>query len=81
MGTSLTMIQHERRMSRSTTERTNNGAGKLGIEVSETESEPQKRAVAGVGSPIKEWLCRVSRLNLASRSAENAAMRNAAYGK
>lgn len=37
-------------------------------------------AFAGVGTPMKEVVCRVSRLNLANRKAEKAAMRNAVYG-
>ena len=35
-----------------------------------TVSEPQNNALAGVGIPIKEEVCRSSRLNLASRRAE-----------
>jgi hypothetical protein len=35
-----------------------------------------KRAFAGVGTPIKESVCLVSRLNLASRTAENIGIRN-----
>ena len=42
-----------------------------------TMSEPQNRALAGVGSPMNEVVCRSSRLNLARRSAENAAITKA----
>ena len=38
---------------------------------------PQNRALAGVGSPMKLLVWRVSRLNFARRRAENAAMRKA----
>lgn len=34
-----------------------------------------KRALAGVGNPIKESLCLVSILNFAKRTAENMGMR------
>ena len=40
----------------------------------------KKRALAGVGNPIKEDVWRVSRLNLASRKAENTGMINEIYG-
>lgn len=40
-------------------------------------SEQMNSAVAGVGTPINESVCRVSMLNLASRRAENTAMINA----
>ena len=43
-----------------------------------TISEPQNRALAGVGTPMKEVVWRSSRLNLASRNAEKAAMMKAA---
>ena len=43
-------------------------------------SELQKSALAGVGKPINWLLCRVSRLNLANRKAEKAAIRKALYG-
>ena len=46
-----------------------------------TTKEPQNKALAGVGRPIKEWLCRVSILNLPNRKAEKAAMIKAVYGK
>ena len=46
-----------------------------------TMSEPQKRALAGVGNPMKEVVCRSSRLNFASLSAEKAAMMNAVNGR
>lgn len=42
-----------------------------------TVSEPQNNALAGVGIPIKEEVCRSSRLNLASRRAEKTAIRKA----
>ena len=38
---------------------------------------PQKSALAGVGSPMNPMACRSSRLNLARRSAEKAAMTKA----
>lgn len=41
------------------------------------KNEPQKRALAGVGKPMKEVVCRVSRLNLANLRAEKAAMTKA----
>jgi hypothetical protein len=41
-------------------------------------NEQMKIALAGVGSPINESLCRVSILNFASRNAENTAMMYAA---
>ena len=44
---------------------------------SDTISEPQKRAFAGVGNPIKPIVWRSSRLNLANLKAEKAAMINA----
>lgn len=40
-------------------------------------SDPQKKAFAGVGIPMKEEVCRVSILNLANRRAEKMAMKNA----
>lgn len=40
--------------------------------------EPQNRAFAGTGSPIKELVWRVSLLNFASRNAEKTESRNAA---
>ena len=43
----------------------------------DTSSEPQKSALAGVGSPMNEVVCLVSRLNLARRIAENAAITKA----
>ena len=43
-------------------------------------SAPQKRALAGVGSPIKELVCLSSRLNFANLSAEKAAITNAMNG-
>ena len=46
-----------------------------------TTKEPQNKALAGVGNPIKELLWRGSMLNLPKRSAEKAAMMNAVYGK
>ena len=39
-----------------------------------TSSEAQKSALAGVGMPMKPNACLSSRLNLARRKAENAAM-------
>ena len=42
-----------------------------------TTNEPQNKAFAGVGSPMKELLWRGSMLNLPNRKAENAAMMNA----
>jgi len=44
-------------------------------------SEPQKRALAGVGNPINPRDCRSSRLNFANRSAENAAIIYAIKGR
>ena len=41
---------------------------------------PQNRALAGVGKPMKPIVCLSSRLNLASLSAEKAAMRKARKG-
>lgn len=38
--------------------------------------ELQSRAHAGVGSPKNEWLCLVSKLNLANLIAENGAIRS-----
>ena len=38
---------------------------------------PQNKALAGVGNPINEDVCRVSRLNFASLRAEKAAIRKA----
>ena len=43
-------------------------------------SEPQKRALAGVGNPINPSACRSSRLNFAKRNAENAAIIYAVKG-
>ena len=40
-------------------------------------SEAQNKVLAGVGTPMKDDVCRVSMLNLANRKAENAAIRNA----
>ena len=37
-------------------------------------------ALAGVGSPMNESVCRVSILNFASLSAENMVRKNAVYG-
>ena len=45
-----------------------------------TMREPQKRALAGVGRPMKPKACRSSRLNFARRKAENAAMMKARKG-
>ena len=42
--------------------------------------DPQKRAFAGVGSPMKDVVWRVSRLNFASLRAENAEMIKAKNG-
>ena len=42
-----------------------------------TANELQKRALAGVGIPIKEEVCRVSMLNFANRKAENIAIKKA----
>ena len=42
-----------------------------------TVSEPQNNALAGVGIPIKEEVCRSSKLNLANRKAEKTAIRKA----
>lgn len=42
-----------------------------------TISEPQKRALAGVGSPMNDVVCRVSMLKLARRRAEKAATKYA----
>ncbi len=47
---------------------------------SPTMSEPQKRALAGVGSPMNDVVWRVSRLNFASLRAEKAAMMYARKG-
>ena len=44
-------------------------------------ADPQKRALAGVGTPMKEVVWRSSKLNFANLNAENAAMMKAAYGK
>ena len=46
-----------------------------------TTNEPQNRALAGVGNPMNELLCRGSMLNFPKRSAEKAAMIKAVYGK
>ena len=51
---------------------------KLGADIM---SEPQNKAFAGVGKPIKPIVCRSSRLNFANLNAENAAMINATYGR
>ena len=40
-------------------------------------SDAQNKALAGVGKPINEVVCRSSKLNLANLSAENAAMTKA----
>ena len=40
-------------------------------------NEAQNNAFAGVGSPIKEVVWRSSKLNLANRNAEKAAITNA----
>ena len=42
-----------------------------------TAKPPQNKALAGVGSPMKEVVCRVSKLNFAKRKAEKAAMSKA----
>lgn len=39
------------------------------------------KALAGVGKPIKLWVCRVSVLNLASLKAENMAIKKAIKGR
>lgn len=46
-----------------------------------TTKDPQNKALAGVGNPMKELLCRGSILNLPKRSAEKAAMMKAVYGR
>ena len=46
----------------------------------DTSNDAQNKALAGVGSPMNDVVCRVSRLNLASRNAENAAITNAKNG-
>lgn len=46
-----------------------------------TISEPQNKAFAGVGMPINDVVCRSSRLNLAKRNAEKAAITKATNGK
>ena len=46
-----------------------------------TASATQKRVLAGVGKPMKEVLWRSSKLNLAKRKAEKAAMMKAANGR
>ena len=46
-----------------------------------TTNDPQNKAFAGVGRPIKEVVWRVSILNFPNRSAENTAIMNAVYGK
>lgn len=45
-----------------------------------TINDAQNSVLAGVGTPIKDEVCLVSKLNLASLSAEKAAIRNAVYG-
>ena len=42
-----------------------------------TMSEPQNKALAGVGKPMNEVVCLSSRLNFARRKAEKAAIRKA----
>ena len=49
--------------------------------LNETMSAPQNRAFAGVGRPIKDVVCLVSRLNFAKRRAEKAARTYATKGK
>lgn len=49
-------------------------------ELAPNSREPQNRAFAGVGRPMKPIVCRSSRLNLASLNAENAAIMKAANG-
>ena len=39
-----------------------------------TTNDPQNKALAGVGSPMKDVLWRVSILNFPKRNAENTAM-------
>ena len=39
-----------------------------------TTNDPQNKALAGVGSPMKDVLWRVSMLNLPKRNAENTAI-------
>lgn len=46
----------------------------------DTSSEAQNNALAGVGKPMNEVVCRVSRLNFANRSAEKAAITKAKNG-
>ena len=75
MGTSAISIQHERKMS-------NNRMLTLMERSASTSfilmtNEAQKRALAGVGRPMKELVWRSSKLNLANLNAENAAMRKA----
>ena len=43
----------------------------------DTMSEPQNKALAGVGTPMNEVVCRSSKLNFANRKAEKAAMTKA----
>ena len=42
-----------------------------------TISDPQNSALAGVGTPMNDVVCRSSRLNFANLRAEKAAMMNA----
>ena len=44
-------------------------------------SDAQKRALAGVGNPMNDVVCRLSILNLASLKAEKTAIRKAQYGR
>ena len=46
----------------------------------DTSNDAQNKALAGVGSPMNDVVCRVLRLNLANRRAENAAITNAKNG-
>ena len=50
-------------------------------ELAPTMSEPQNKAFAGVGSPMKEVCCRSSKLNLASRKPAKAAITKAKKGE
>lgn len=57
-----------------------NSSSKIEFSFMHIANELQKRALAGVGIPMNELVCRSSKLNLASLSAEKTDIRNAQYG-
>ena len=63
---------------KSTTNATNNHGLAMNNSENENANPAQKIAFAGVGNPIKEDVCRSSKLKIAKRNAEKMGIRNAA---